>query len=134
MFDADHFKRVNDTFGHGVGDAVLIRLVRLCQGQLRREDCLIRWGGEEFLVLIAQSDGVLLAEVAERLRAVVAGHDWGAIAPGLAVTISLGHHACCEDIPHHEAVRRADVALYQAKANGRNRSERWQSDACEHTG
>ncbi|WP_421200084.1 sensor domain-containing diguanylate cyclase [Aeromonas enteropelogenes] len=134
MFDADHFKRVNDTFGHGVGDAVLIRLVRLCQGQLRREDCLIRWGGEEFLVLIAQSDGALLAEVAERLRAVVAGHDWGAIAPGLAVTISLGHHACCEDIPHHEAVRRADVALYQAKANGRNRSERWQSDACEHTG
>ena len=54
MFDCDHFKQVNDRFGHEVGDQVLIQLVRLCQQQLRREDALIRWGGEEFLLLAAK--------------------------------------------------------------------------------
>lgn len=129
MFDADHFKRVNDNFGHAVGDIVLIRLVQICQQQLRPTDRLIRWGGEEFLLLIGRADATQLGELAERLRKAVADHDWAAIEPGLEVTISLGYLPHQENLPLHEAVRRADVALYQAKANGRNRSERWQGDA-----
>jgi len=129
MFDADHFKRVNDNFGHAVGDMVLIRLVQLCQQQLRKQDCLIRWGGEEFLLLIGHSDAAQLGELAERLRKAVADHYWAAIEPELVVTISLGYHPHEAGIPLHEAVRRADVALYQAKANGRNRCEKWQGDA-----
>ncbi|MGY3853264.1 diguanylate cyclase [Aeromonas aquatilis] len=129
MFDADHFKRVNDNFGHAVGDIVLIRLVQICQQQIRPTDRLIRWGGEEFLLLIGRADATQLGELAERLRKAVADHDWAAIEPGLEVTISLGYLPHQENLPLHEAVRRADVALYQAKANGRNRSERWQGDA-----
>ncbi|WP_421295947.1 sensor domain-containing diguanylate cyclase [Aeromonas sp. 604534] len=129
MFDADHFKRVNDNFGHAVGDMVLIRLVQICQQQLGPTDRLIRWGGEEFLLLIGRSDATQLGELAERLRKAVADHDWAAIEPELEVTISLGYLPHQENLPLHEAVRRADVALYQAKANGRNRSERWQDDA-----
>ncbi|MFQ1765506.1 diguanylate cyclase [Aeromonas veronii] len=129
MFDADHFKRVNDHFGHAVGDMVLIRLVQLCQQQLGQQDRLLRWGGEEFLLLVANSDEVRIEELAEQLREAVAEHNWEAIVPGLKVTISLGYLPYQPDIPLHEAVRRADVALYQAKANGRNRSERWWGDA-----
>lgn len=129
MFDADHFKRVNDNFGHAVGDMVLIRLVQLCQQQLRKQDCLIRWGGEEFLLLVNDCNETQLADMAERLRTAVAGNDWAAIEPALAVTISLGYHLHADGTPLQEAVRRADEALYQAKANGRNRSEKWQGDA-----
>ncbi|WP_234915144.1 GGDEF domain-containing protein [Aeromonas veronii] len=129
MFDADHFKRINDNFGHAVGDIVLIRLVQLCQQQLRPTDRLIRWGGEEFLLLIGRSNAAQIGELAERLRKAVADHDWATIEPELEVTISLGYLPHQENLPLHEAVRRADVALYQAKANGRNRSERWQDDA-----
>ncbi|MFB2865296.1 diguanylate cyclase [Aeromonas sp. MdU4] len=129
MFDADHFKRVNDHFGHAVGDIVLIRLVQICQQHLGPSDRLIRWGGEEFLLLIGQGDASRLSDIAERLRSAVANHDWAAIESGLIVTISLGYHPHQAHLPLHEAVRRADVALYQAKANGRNRCERWQGDA-----
>jgi diguanylate cyclase (GGDEF)-like protein len=129
MFDADHFKRVNDNFGHAVGDMVLIRLVQLCQQQLRKQDCLIRWGGEEFLLLVNDCNDTQLADMAERLRTAVADNDWAAIEPALAVTISLGYHPHADGTPLQEAVRRADEALYQAKANGRNRSEKWQGDA-----
>lgn len=128
MFDCDHFKQVNDRFGHGIGDRVLIRLVQLCQPLLTRECTLIRWGGEEFLLLVADK-GLPLAPLAEQLRLRIAEHDWTEIAPELRVTISLGHCRQRPEIKLHEAIRRADLALYQAKANGRNRSEGWQDDA-----
>ena len=128
MFDCDHFKQVNDRFGHGIGDQVLIRLVQLCQPLLTRECTLIRWGGEEFLLLVADK-GLPLAPLAEQLRLRIAEHDWTEIAPELRVTISLGHCRQRPEIKLHEAIRRADLALYQAKANGRNRSEGWQDDA-----
>ncbi|MGL4251374.1 MAG: sensor domain-containing diguanylate cyclase [Aeromonas sp.] len=130
MFDADHFKRVNDRFGHAVGDSVLIRLVLICQQQLGCSDRLIRWGGEEFLLLVGHSDEAQLGELAERLRKTVAEHDWSSIEPGLEVTISLGCLPHQETLPLHEALRHADSLLYQAKANGRNRSQQWQGDAC----
>ncbi|MDM5067197.1 diguanylate cyclase [Aeromonas salmonicida] len=132
MFDCDHFKQVNDRFGHEVGDQVLIRLVTLCQPLLRKEDALIRWGGEEFLLLARGSEP--LEQLAERLRLQIAEHPWEEIAPGLAVTISLGYHHCPAGTPLQEAIHRADLALYQAKANGRNRSEGWQDDGAKNTG
>lgn len=132
MFDCDHFKLVNDRFGHEVGDQVLIRLVELCQRQLRREDALIRWGGEEFLLLVAKGSEPL-DQLAERLRLQIAHHPWEEIAPTLAVTVSLGYHHCAPEAQLQEAIRQADVALYRAKANGRNRSERWQDDGAKNT-
>ena len=133
MFDCDHFKQVNDHFGHEVGDQVLIRLVTLCQPLLRKEDALIRWGGEEFLLLVAKGSEPL-EQLAERLRLQIARHPWDEIAPTLAVTISLGYHHCAPETQLQEAIRRADLALYRAKANGRNRSERWQDDGAKNTG
>ncbi len=133
MFDCDHFKQVNDRFGHEVGDQVLIQLVHLCQQHLRREDALIRWGGEEFLLLAAKG-GEPLDQLAERLRQHIASHPWQALAPALAVTISLGYHHSSAETPLQEAIRRADMALYQAKANGRNRSEPWQDDGAGNCG
>ncbi|WP_346205100.1 sensor domain-containing diguanylate cyclase [Aeromonas salmonicida] len=132
MFDCDHFKQVNDRFGHEVGDQVLIRLVTLCQPLLKKEDALIRWGGEEFLLLARGRDP--LEQLAERLRLQIAEHPWEEIAPDLAVTISLGYHHCLAGTPLKEAIHRADLALYQAKANGRNRSEGWQDDGAKNTG
>lgn len=112
---------------------MLIRLVQICQQQLSPSDCLIRWGGEEFLLLVARCDDARLAALAEQIRIAVEHYDWRAIVPELAVTISLGYHPHADSIPLHEAIRRADVALYQAKGNGRNRSERWQGDEAQLT-
>lgn len=128
MFDCDHFKLVNDRFGHGVGDQVLIQLVRLCQPLLSGENILIRWGGEEFLLLVVDETAPL-HRLAEQLRLAIAGHPWGEIADGLRVTVSLGHCRQGPTIKLQEAIRRADTALYRAKANGRNRSEGWLDDA-----
>ncbi|MFM5092490.1 diguanylate cyclase [Aeromonas rivipollensis] len=130
MFDCDHFKLVNDRFGHGVGDQVLIRLVQLCQPLQDLGCTLIRWGGEEFLLLVTGKD-LPLAQLAEQLRLRIAEHDWTEIAPELRVTVSLGHCRQGPDVRLQEVIRRADIALYQAKANGRNRSEGWQGDAQE---
>ncbi|WP_434666451.1 sensor domain-containing diguanylate cyclase [Aeromonas sp. NJAU223] len=127
MFDCDHFKRVNDTFGHGVGDQVLIQLVRITQSLRNVGNTLIRWGGEEFLLLVSD-EHASLADLAEQLRIAIADHPWAEIASGLSVTVSLGHHRQRAGISLHESIRRADHALYRAKANGRNRSETWQDD------
>lgn len=128
MFDCDHFKQVNDRFGHGVGDQVLIQLVRLCQSLLTGDNILVRWGGEEFLLLVVDEERSL-ADLAEQLRLAIAGHPWDGIANELKVTVSLGHCRQGPGIKLQEAIRRADIALYRAKANGRNRSEGWQDDA-----
>ena len=130
MFDCDHFKLVNDRFGHGVGDQVLIQLVRICRPLLGRGSILVRWGGEEFLLLVADRD-LPLAQLAEQLRLRIAEHDWAEIAPELRVTVSLGHCRQGPGVRLQEVIRRADLALYRAKANGRNRSEGWQDDAQE---
>ncbi|MNR19431.1 putative diguanylate cyclase YdaM [compost metagenome] len=128
MFDCDHFKRVNDTFGHGVGDQVLIQLVRLCQPLQVRGNSLIRWGGEEFLLLVVGKT-TPLDQLAEQLRVSIEQHTWSDIAADLRVTVSLGYCRQHPGIRLQEAIRRADAALYKAKANGRNRSEGWQDDA-----
>ncbi|MDE2503996.1 MAG: GGDEF domain-containing protein, partial [Burkholderiales bacterium] len=120
MIDLDHFKRVNDTHGHGVGDRVLVAMAALLRAHTRAADLVARLGGEEFLLVLPDADTERAREVCERLRVAVQGHDWEALAPGLRVTLSAG----LTSGPPAEAdrlTRRADTALYQAKSQGRNR-------------
>ena len=121
LFDIDHFKRVNDGFGHVVGDEVLRRFVASVDAEMRHTDRLGRYGGEEFLMLLtatADDAGALVA--AERVRRGVAQHDWAAVAPGLAVTVSVGIGVCRGNESIEQLLTRADVALYAAKRAGRN--------------
>ena len=122
--DIDHFKRINDTHGHAVGDVVLTRVARACQAALRQFDRLGRIGGEEFLVLLPNSDIHTAARIAERLRRNVEALDLSDLAPQLRVTVSVGlAELSAEDALLEQLVQRADLALYRAKAAGRNRVE-----------
>ena len=120
MFDIDHFKRVNDHFGHAAGDAVLETLVDRVGGELRDIDSLARWGGEEFMVLLPETDAEGAARLAERLRRRVAGEPFETVG---AVSISLGAGQWREGEDEDGFLRRVDDALYAAKAAGRNRVE-----------
>lgn len=118
IFDIDHFKHINDTYGHPVGDTILRELVNLIGNRLRGSDSLGRWGGEEFLLLLPQTDPAGACQVAETLRQAVEGHKFS---HGEPMTISLGVASARPDDDEIELVRRADDHLYQAKALGRNR-------------
>ena len=120
MMDIDHFKAVNDRFGHRVGDEVLVHLAQLLRLHTRGGDLLARFGGEEFVLVLPDTSGPRAEAVCERLRQHVAEHAWGQVAPGLAVTVSLG---LASTPPHDpdDLFDRADRALYQAKQQGRNR-------------
>jgi diguanylate cyclase (GGDEF)-like protein len=120
MVDIDHFKKVNDTWGHLAGDQVLAAIARVLAGQLRSYDVAGRFGGEEFAVLLPGATGATARLVAERLRSAIAATR---PLPGstLRVTVSIGVAAAipapedCQDL-----VAAADEALYEAKQAGRN--------------
>ncbi len=117
MFDIDHFKAVNDRYGHLAGDAVLVGLTRLVQQNLRAADTLARWGGEEFVIMMPHCGASEAVGLAEKLRALLAVHSFESVGQ---VTASFGVAQCNpEDLPQ-SWLRRADLALYQAKAEGRN--------------
>ena len=118
LFDADHFKNINDGFGHAVGDQVLRELVRLARNHIRASDLLFRWGGEEFVVLVSSAGYRGAERVAENLRQAVAGHTFDRAG---AVTISLGVAEHDGDEDAQTWFRRMDEALYEAKRSGRNR-------------
>ncbi|NTU59681.1 MAG: diguanylate cyclase [Deltaproteobacteria bacterium] len=125
MIDIDHFKKVNDAFGHPVGDRVLIRLVEILKEGIRGEDLVARYGGEEFVLLLPRTDSAKAYRLAERLREAVEA-DGVALANGERVrfTVSLGVAGFAPDGPIRSAdelLQAADAALYQAKADGRNR-------------
>ncbi len=124
MFDADHFKAINDQHGHHIGDIVLAEIARRVAACLRPHDRLGRQGGEEFCVLLTDADAEQATGVAERLRLAVAEQPVRAGELQIAVTISLGVAA----MPAHAAeitglLKATDDALYRAKRGGRNRSE-----------
>jgi diguanylate cyclase (GGDEF)-like protein len=124
VLDVDHFKSVNDAFGHAVGDQVLVRVAQACKQALRRFDMMGRLGGEEFLVVLPDTTLEVALQIAERLRRRVESLPMGNLAPGLRITASVGaalgdHEA--DDMA--ELVRRADNAMYRAKDAGRNRVE-----------
>lgn len=121
MFDADHFKRVNDTFGHGAGDEVLRALVATGQQQLRAPDILGRLGGEEFAVLLPDTSLEGALALAERFRQAVVDLRVAAGDASIRLTISLGVVALSTQDSTDSAMERADKALYRAKARGRNR-------------
>lgn len=129
FIDADHFKRINDTHGHQVGDAVLMQLSQLVKEQLRLGDILARYGGEEFVALLPNTGRDEAARIAERIRGLVAAQPITTGEQSLAITISLGIASLegGEMKGIGEAARallsRADSALYLAKEGGRNRVE-----------
>ncbi|WP_420125169.1 diguanylate cyclase [Longimicrobium sp.] len=120
--DVDHFKRINDTFGHEVGDTVLREVAETCRGVLRHDDVIGRTGGEEFIVVLPRADAERAMEIAERLRAAVERMDWDHVDPALRVTLSVGvaERAPADD-DFAALSRRADDSLYRAKERGRNR-------------
>ena len=118
LLDLDHFKRVNDTFGHAVGDKVLQEVARLLTGQARNLDTTGRWGGEEFLLLLPELPLGTAFEVAERFRQLVAEHPFS---HGHPLTVSLGVAEYRADEGLDGLLNRADTALYDAKTQGRNR-------------
>ena len=120
--DIDHFKRVNDGHGHAAGDAVLMRVALECQRGLRRNDAVGRIGGEEFVALLPGADRATAMQIAERLRAGVAGLPLDDLAPGLRATISVGvAELRAVDADFGTLLARADAAMYRAKQAGRNR-------------
>jgi diguanylate cyclase (GGDEF)-like protein len=120
MLDIDYFKRINDQYGHLVGDRVLVRFAAVVKKQLRESDVLGRYGGEEFMVLLPSSDAAAAHQVAERIRAAVEQQVVGADNPACTTSIGL---ACVQsgDTQLEDLLARADAALYRAKAQGRNR-------------
>jgi diguanylate cyclase (GGDEF)-like protein len=119
IVDIDHFKAINDRFGHHVGDGVLATVTAALRRRLRAEDQLGRLGGEEFLVLLPDTDAAAAEAAAEKLRAEVAGAGIRHEGKDLAVTVSVGWAAWDGDSPEG-LLRRADEALYGAKARGRD--------------
>ena len=126
MLDLDHFKDTNDRYGHDVGDAVLVAVAQVLRGQLRDIDLSARWGGEEFLLLLPNTDAERAVVVAERLRRSLAEQVVPVASGQLNVTASLGAATLRAVFPAPQAalaqlIRNADQALYRAKAAGRNR-------------
>ena len=122
MLDADHFKTINDTYGHSMGDEALRLVARLCRSQLREVDIIGRLGGEEFAVLLPQTGLQAGCEVAERLRNAIAQTtlplDDGRM---LRFTVSIGVCSCAaQNVTVEELLKAADQALYAAKDKGRN--------------
>ena len=121
MFDLDHFKQINDSLGHLIGDDVLRRFVQRAGASLRNTDRLGRYGGEEFLMLLVNvaDDGSAFTG-ADRLRLSISTADWSDLTPGRAVTVSAGVVACRPGESVQQLLGRADAALYSAKREGRN--------------
>jgi two-component system cell cycle response regulator len=124
MVDLDHFKAVNDTHGHLVGDDVLRDVARLLRETIRTTDVAARYGGEEFLVLLPETDDGGAEAFAERIRVAVEAHPFeGSGGAALRLTASLGVAVfpAPRVVTAEDLLVRADAALYRAKADGRNR-------------
>jgi diguanylate cyclase (GGDEF)-like protein len=126
MIDIDHFKGVNDRFGHQTGDRVLQVVANCVRKCLRTEDVGARWGGEEFVIVLPFVSLAGAAQAAERLRSLIASTeirvDGEAV---MSVTVSIGVAAEVDDVDPAELLALADIALYRAKDAGRNRVEQF---------
>ncbi len=122
LMDLDFFKKVNDTYGHAVGDEVLRGFARAVHDAMRVTDVFGRYGGEEFLLILTGSTTAAAHDAAERIRAAVMAKDWTLTAAGLKVTVSVGIASFRKGESIEQLLKRADNALYQAKHAGRNRT------------
>lgn len=117
VVDIDHFKSINDTYGHPVGDLVLGNLAGLLQSVSRSSDVVARYGGEEFVIILADCDAEQSLITAERYRSQVASADWGVY----NITVSIGAATVAEEDTDQSLFQKADLALYASKTGGRNR-------------
>lgn len=120
MLDVDFFKPVNDTYGHAVGDRVLMGIVELVQKNIRSHDLFARWGGEEFVLVCRDTPEQDAYKLAEKLRELIGRHQFDS---GINITVSIGVATLGETESLDQLFERADVALYSAKDGGRNRVE-----------
>lgn len=128
MCDTDHFTRVNNTYGHMIGDLVLQTIARRMTQSLRESDLLGRYGGEEFMIVLSETPPQQAAETAERLRACISDQLFEVEGQIISVTLSIGVASASPDCPDLDTlIRHADQALYQAKEGGRNRVVLWQA-------
>ncbi|MBI5962774.1 MAG: GGDEF domain-containing protein [Chloroflexi bacterium] len=127
LIDIDHFKKVNDTHGHIIGDRVLNRAVAICATVLRKDDILARLGGEEFVILLPNTLLETASDIAERLRSVMENTPIGTDTGFINITVSIGisSYSPKEAISLQELIRHADDAMYKAKAAGRNQVVAW---------
>ncbi|HAK88781.1 MAG TPA: diguanylate cyclase response regulator [Nitrospiraceae bacterium] len=128
MLDIDHFKKINDTYGHGCGDEILKQIANTMTAVLRIEDVVARYGGEEFIILLPNTDSEGVLTAAEKLRAAVHDKDFSCEngSTRIQVTVSIGVTAYAPDneciyLPPDRVIGQADTALYTAKEQGRNR-------------
>jgi len=122
MFDIDHFKKINDSFGHLAGDYVLKHLASTVKTKIRREDLFARYGGEEFAIVLPEIDGGNSRAFAEKIRQIVEREDFRFENAKIQVTISMGVGSIDDELTDAAAlIKRADDRLYEAKTSGRNR-------------
>ena len=123
LIDLDWFKKVNDTFGHDVGDKVLQKVAEEIKGQVRGSDITFRWGGEEFLVFLPYTRTEYAKQIAENLRVHLSMHDINKL---VRITVSIGVAGSSPgDADVMVLIKEADQALYLAKSRGRNRVVLW---------
>ena len=122
LLDLDHFKALNDTYGHLAGDQVLIGFARDLESCLRHSDIVCRWGGEEFIVLLKDTDGETGLMIAEKIRQHVEEQLYAYNGHTLHLTVSIGLTTLQPDDTLHTLLSRADHAMYRAKQSGRNRT------------
>lgn len=120
FIDIDHFKKVNDTYGHDAGDKVLRAVAKTLQNGIRSFDIICRWGGEEFVAFISSTDEEHLYSLAERLRLLIE-QSRIPIDEGVGVTVSIGATLVRPNDEPEAALRRADSLMYESKASGRNK-------------
>jgi diguanylate cyclase (GGDEF)-like protein len=126
MLDIDHFKLLNDTYGHSCGDTVLIEVANIIRASVRRVDVAARYGGEEFIIILPETDGKRAAAVAERIRSKVESTIYHYEEEKVRTSISIGVAELNreKDFTSESLIKRADMALYQSKQLGRNRVTR----------
>ena len=120
MFDIDHFKRINDQYGHAAGDYVLKTIADIVRENTRKIDYFVRWGGEEFMVLSSETNLDKAYALAERIRKVIERHEFENVGE---ITVSFGVTEYKDTDTENSFIKRADDAMYKAKKTSRNRVE-----------
>ena len=118
MIDIDDFKKINDSLGHLVGDQVLVKLSRVIKKHTRDSDLFGRWGGEEFLVIVSNTNKETIGRMAEKIRNLIEGTNFGL---NSSVTISAGVTLVTQSDDQISVMRRVDKALYLSKENTKNK-------------
>ncbi|MFA7216924.1 MAG: GGDEF domain-containing protein [Candidatus Paceibacterota bacterium] len=126
LCDLDHFKDINDTFGHEIGDEVLRKVSETLKTSVRGGDIVCRWGGEEIAIALLGADKKGAVDKTEKLRELVQSLDFSI--PGLKVTMSAGIASSLDDLDFKELYKKADSALYEAKRGGRNKVVAYSDD------